>query len=354
MNEKVVVCCTPFGTDWRWVIEDQAASDVHWKYFSDKPKHFWQRYLQKPNLNTPVACFRSVSYARRHKAQLLITFDARLSFWCCLISRILGIKLNHLAFSFNFPKLPGGFKRRLFQFAYQVLDNLFVHSNAERKLYSEYFAIPEERIKVKLCTMNVPAVSPDPPALNTPYVSAIGGNARDYQTLLEASRLLPEVPMVWVVRPENVSGLDLPPHVHILSNIPYPQAMNVLKHSLLTVVPLRDSQVPCGHITFVSAMFLEKAIVVTDSSGISDYVKDGWNGLFCRPKDASDLAAKINVLWKDSGKRDQMGANGFKFADEHCSERLMRADMMEIFRANGLAPESSPRAIDQSPLATLP
>jgi glycosyltransferase involved in cell wall biosynthesis len=337
MKEKVVVCCTPFEADWRWVIEDQAARDVRWKYFSDKPGHFWQRYLQKPNLNTPIACFRCVSYAARHKAQLLITFDARLSFWCCFISRVFGIKLNHLAFSFNFPALPGGPKKKLFQFAFQKLTKLFVHSSVERKLYSEYFAIPEERIQVRLCTMNVPPVSPDPPALDTPYVSAIGGNARDYQTLLEASRLLPDVPMVWVVRPENVSKLDLPPHVHILTNVPYPKAMNVLKHSGLTVVPLRDSQVPCGHITFVSAMLLEKAIVVTGSSGISDYVKDGWNGLLCRPQDAQDLAAKIRTLWNDSEKRDQLGANGFKFAKEHCCERLIREDMLEILRTHGLA-----------------
>src|SRR5271166_949605 len=339
MSNKAVVCCTPFDSDWRWIVEELAAPDVRWKYFSDKVKYSWQIYLQRPNLNTMMAGFRAVSYAVRHRARLLITFDARLSFWCALICRVLGIKLDHLAFSFNFAELPQGLKKRLFGFAFRQITHVRVHSHMERTLYSEYFGIPTDRIEVRLCTMNVPPVSSDPPELDEPYVSAVGGNARDYQTLLETSRLMPDTPMVWVVRPENVAGFDLPPNVHVLQNIPYPKAMNVVKNSRLTVVPLKGSQVPCGHVTLISAMLLEKAIVATDSVGISDYVIDGWNGLLCRPQDARDLADKIRALWVDPDEADRLGENGFKFAAENCSEQSVREDMFEFFKGYGLAAE---------------
>jgi hypothetical protein len=339
MSEKVVVCCAPFGSDWRWIIEELAAPDVRWKYFSETPRYSLQRYFQQLNLDTPLAGFRSVLFAVRHKARLLITFGPRLSFWCALICRILGIKLNHLAFSFNFAELPTGFKKRLFRFGFKQLTNLRVHSHMEQTLYSEYFGIPVDRIEVRLWSMNVPVASPEPPVLTEPYVSAVGGNARDYQTLLEASRLLPDTPMVWVVRPENVAGFDLPPSVRVLCNIPHPKAMNVVKNSRLTVVPLKGSQVPCGHVTLVSAMLLEKAIVATDSAGICDYVTDGWNGLLCRPQDAQDLAAKIRSLWNDPDEARRLGVNGYKFAEENCSERSVREDMFEFLKSHGLAAE---------------
>jgi len=92
-------------------------------------------------------------------------------------------------------------------------------------------------------------------------------------------------------------------------------------------------------VTLISAMLLEKAIVATDSVGISDYVIDGWNGLLCRPQDARDLADKIRALWVDPDEADRLGENGFKFAAENCSEQSVREDMFEFFKGYGLAAE---------------
>ncbi|HEY1730316.1 MAG TPA: glycosyltransferase [Terriglobales bacterium] len=209
----------------------------------------------------------------------------------------------------------------------------------EKTLYSEYFAIPESRIGVRLWSMNVPEVSPEPPVVEGPYVSAVGSNARDYQTLLEAARLLPDVPMVWVVRRENVAGFELPSNVSVLSDVPYPKAMNVVKHSRLTVVPLKGSEVPCGHVTLVSGMLLEKALVVTDSSGISDYVTDGWNGLLCEPRNPADMAEKIRTLWDDPQEASRLGANGFSFAEKYCAEQSARKEISAYLKMSGLTPD---------------
>jgi glycosyltransferase involved in cell wall biosynthesis len=203
-------------------------------------------------------------------------------------------------------------------------------------LYSDYFIIPKDLIEVRLWGMNIPEVSTDPPILNEPYVSAVGGNARDYLTLLGAARLLTGVPMVWVVRPENVAGLELPSHVIVLRNIPYPHAMNVVAHSRLTVVPLKDSKVPCGHVTLVSGMLLKKPVVATNSAGVVDYVTDGWNGLLCEPHSATDMAEKIRALWEEPETARMLGENGFRFASERCSERSVREDLSAILRSYGL------------------
>jgi hypothetical protein len=46
--------------------------------------------------------------------------DPRITFWVALWSRVLAVDTPHLAYSFNFPELPRGWKRRLFSYAYDV------------------------------------------------------------------------------------------------------------------------------------------------------------------------------------------------------------------------------------------
>jgi hypothetical protein len=336
MSDKLVVLYTPFGGGWRSLMEEESGTGVRWKYFTDDKKYFWQRFLKRPNFNTAIEGMRAVLYAKRHGARLLVTMGPRLSFWCGLFCRMFRTSVDHYAFAFNFAELPTGWKKNLFSFGFRQIKRLRVASQTEKALYRDYFGIPEDLIEVRLWGMNIPDVSADPPILNQPYVSAVGGNARDYATLLGAARLLSSIPMVWVVRPENVAGMELPAHVTVLRNVPYPNAMNVVANSRLTVVPLKDSRVPCGHVTLVSGMLLKKAVVATNSAGVVDYVRDGWNGLLCEPHSAADMAEKIRTLWEEPETARILGENGFSFASEHCSEKNVREDLAGILRSYGL------------------
>ena len=136
--------------------------------------------------------------------------------------------------------------------------------------------------------------------------------------------------------PKMLRGWSCPHTSHVLRNIPYPHAMNVLANSELTVVPLKDSKVPCGHVTLVSGMLLKKAVVATNSAGVVDYVKDGWNGLLCKPHSPTDMAEKIRTLWEEPETARILGENGFRFASEHCSERSVREDLSAILRSYSL------------------
>jgi glycosyltransferase involved in cell wall biosynthesis len=336
MTDKLVVLYTPFASDWHSLIEELAGAEVRLKYFSDEKKYSWQAFLKAPNFTTAIEGMRAVLHAKRHKARLLVTFGPRLSFWCGFFCRLFKFNIDHFAFAFNFAELPTGWKKKMFSFGFRQLKSVRVASKVERSLYSGYFGIPEDLIEVRLWGINIPEISADPPILNQPYVSAVGGNARDYATLLGAARLLHAVPMVWVVRPENVAGLELPPHVHVLRNISYPHAMNIVAHSRLTVVPLKDSKVPCGHVTLVSGMLLKRPVVATNSAGVLDYVTDGWNGLLCEPHSAIDMAEKIRTLWEKPETARILGENGFCFASEHCSEKSVRQDLSAILRSYDL------------------
>lgn len=333
---RTIVCCTPFGDDWTWFVQHLTAPGVRWIFTSDKPTRPWQRHFQHPNLITPFATLRTALTARRTRAALLITVDPRLSFWCALWCRLLGVRIEHFVFSFNFPELPRGAKLPVFRFAFQQLAQLRVHSTMERGLYARHFGIPPERIRVALWAMNEPEIEPGTPLEPGDYLSAVGGNARDYRTLAAAARLLPAIPQVWVVRPENLAGIDLPPNVRVVSNISYKASMNYLAFSRFMVLPLRGAEVPCGHVTLVSAMYLRKAIVVTDSAGVHDYVQANRNGLLCPSNDAQAMSAGMAELWNDPARAARLGTNGRAFAEQTCSDASVAAEMSAYFHTLSL------------------
>jgi Glycosyl transferases group 1 len=335
-GERLILCCTPFGDSWTWFVQELTAPDVRWRFFSDRAKYRFQHYLQRPNLNTPVAGLQTALAARSSKAALIITIDPRLSFWVALWCRVLRIRTPHFVFSFNFPELPHGWKRSVFRVAYKRIDAARVHSRMEIPLYHQVFAIPESRFRLGLWAMNAPEVTPGGPLIPGDYITAIGGNSRDYATLAEAGRLTPEIPQVWVVRPENLAGLDIPPHITVFSNAPYPDTMNYLLHSRYMALPLKGAEVPCGHVTLVSAMLLGKAILATDSAGVSDYVDEGVNGMLCRPHDAEHMAQCMRALWNAPAQTEQMGIAGQRFAQANCTEAHVREEMQAYLSECGL------------------
>ena len=149
--------------------------------------------------------------------------------------------------------------------------------------------------------------SPEAPLEPGEYVCAIGGNARDYGTLLQAARLMPHIRFVCVVRPNSLQGLDVPPNVTVHTNLPSGQAMNILVHSRFMVLPLLHSKVPCGHVTIVAAMHLGKAFVITDSEGVRDYVQDGHNAMTIPARSASALAEATERLWRSPALCKSLG-----------------------------------------------
>jgi glycosyltransferase involved in cell wall biosynthesis len=217
------------------------------------------------------------------------------------------------------------------------VDRFIVYSTWERSLYAEYFEIDPRRIDVLLWGVGQPRVDPPDSAVEPgEYICALGGNGRDYRTLFAAMERLPEIPLVAVLRPENVAGLRVPPNVRLHHLIPNGKANNILAFSRFMVLPLAGTDVPCGHVTAVAAMYLKKALVITNSQGVSDYVQDGFNSLLVPVGDAAVLAERIRALWNDPQRADQFGTAGLAFARANCSEQQIIGHLRTVLQEYGL------------------
>lgn len=79
---------------------------------------------------------------------------------------------------------------------------------------------------------------------------------------------------------------------------------------------------PLG-LVILEAMACETPVVVTRKGGIPLTVKDGYNGLFVRPRNSSEIVEKVNKLLDNESLRHKMGQNARKSVEKKFSWSLI-------------------------------
>src|SRR5262245_1583781 len=101
----LVVCASPMGPPWRW-FEADTAERIRWRFFDSEPRGWLTRHVRKPNLASSLCAARAVAAVRAGRARLLITHDPRIAARCALLTRPIGARAPHVAWSFNYAYLP--------------------------------------------------------------------------------------------------------------------------------------------------------------------------------------------------------------------------------------------------------
>ncbi len=79
---------------------------------------------------------------------------------------------------------------------------------------------------------------------------------------------------------------------------------------------------PLG-LVILEAMACNTPVVVTRKGGIPLAVKEGYNGLFVRPRNSTEIVAKVNKLFDNESLRLKMGQNARKSVEERFSWDLI-------------------------------
>src|SRR5277367_4236037 len=299
-SSGLVICCADFADPaWRWLERPLSDTGIRFEFVRAVPRNIVERRVSFLNLARLRASLAAARLARKKKADVIVTHGPALAAWCAFFARLFRLKVPLVAHSFNFTELPNTVKLSALGWMLSNVDRFVVFSRLERSLYAKAFDLPQDRFDLIHWGVGPPDVSsPEAPLEQGDYVCAIGGNARDYATLIEGARLTPHIRFVCVIRPNSFDGLDIPTNVAVRTNLLFGKAMNILAHSRFMVLPLLHSEVPCGHVTIVAAMHLGKAFVITDSEGVRDYVQTGYNAITIPPGSAGALADATERLWR--------------------------------------------------------
>lgn len=84
--------------------------------------------------------------------------------------------------------------------------------------------------------------------------------------------------------------------------------------------------------SILEAFAYGKAVIGSDLGGIPELVVPDWTGLLCQPGDIKGLADCIDVLWRDKGMKEVLGANARKRIEREFSLSDHVKFLLEIYK----------------------
>lgn len=274
----------------------QTASVIEWTRLSGLPQNIVERNFKFVRFSRYRASIQAALAAKSDG--YLISHLPLMTASVAHALKIFRKNVPHLGFAFNFTNLPSGKRLSYLRHSLRSVDQFAVFSRYEQGLYANLFELPPERIVPVIWTQDSPPVDRDSVTASAkPTLCAIGGEGRDFRLLLDVARRLGTAArLVIIARPHSLAGLAIPDNVDVLTNIPLARVWGIASASNGVLLPLRDENTCCGHITLVSAKLLGLPLATTRAYATQEYVDGRAAVLSCEPNDAkafADLAARM-------------------------------------------------------------
>ena len=186
--------------------------------------------------------------------------------------------------------------------------HFIVLSTDEARAYARVWGFPPERVTaIKFKVIGEDKLDALPVA-DEPYIWTGGDSERDYPAFFAAMRLLPRL-NARVYTNLRIDRKVVPLNVDICPNDGSVAAFyGPAARARVCVMPLRGNVLrSAGQGTYLSAMYLKKALVVSDTPGVRDHVCDTVSGLIVPPGSPERMAAAIAFLWHDAPLRRILG-----------------------------------------------
>lgn len=206
-------------------------------------------------------------------------------------------------------------------------DMIVCFSRAECETQAQQLGLPQSRFVFVPTAWQDEEIAPE---VKRGYILALGHSGRDYPTLLEAVQET-DLPMIMAIKERSdLGGVAVPPNVRVRYQTDQKETDALVTGASLVVVPLFERAHSAGQSVLLRSMAQGKAIIVTDTEGIRDYVQDGETALLVPPGDSTVLRAAIVRLWADAAERKRMGENAARIQRQDFSFERFTARMVEL------------------------
>ena len=214
-------------------------------------------------------------------------------------------------------------KKELMKFAKPHLrwHNIGYLSRADCDFMRSEFGVSQEKM-FRFIAAPLSEFTPSEEEIDGPIIS-VGASKRDYQTLIDAMRSLPNYPIEIYPSSQFYDLYDgdlseLPRSIMIKPHISQQEIAAKYAKSPFMVLPLHDTtQFSAGVSTALEAAAAGKAIIATHTKGMPDYVIDGRTGILVPPGDIESLRQAICKLIEEPQLAQEMGRNARKHVERH-------------------------------------
>ena len=85
-------------------------------------------------------------------------------------------------------------------------------------------------------------------------------------------------------------------------------------------------------LTMLEAMACARPMIVTNSGGMPEIVKDGVNGFVVKIRDYKALAERAITFFQDEALRDTLGQTGRDMAEQQYTTQIMAENTLAVYR----------------------
>ena len=209
--------------------------------------------------------------------------------------------------------------------AHDGMDTVFVYAGEQARYARAELGIPPGAVRQIAFHADERFWRPRPEVpVKATQICAAGLEWRDYPTLIRAVAGLPDVCVTlaaaspWSKHADQTRGGGLPPNVHV-ARFDYAGLRDLYAASAAVVVPLRENDFQAGVTTLLEAMAMGKPVIATQTTGQTDVIAPGENGLFVPPGDVEGWRRAIRGLLDDPARGARLGQNARRWVERHAT-----------------------------------
>lgn len=240
------------------------------------------------------------------------------------------------------------------------IDRFLVYATRQKQFIEQRWAVPAERVVFTPFMVDSQFFAPDqvtPQPTEPPTICAVGLEARDYTTLLQAVEGLPAQVVIaaaspWSKRSDETEGQRIPENVSVRKFSQF-DLRQLYADSRFMVMPLHNVEFQAGITAILEAMSMERAIICSYTPGQTDAIVEGETGRYVAPYDVDGLRSAIKALLdnpqeatrlgKAARARIQQGMN----LDQYAARLAQIVQQVIAERAPDREPRTAPRQATQ-------
>jgi len=229
-------------------------------------------------------------------------------------------------------------RRRGYQWAYRSVDRLYYFSKNQGEILHEALRLPAERLRYLPFGIDsetfVPSAEPD-----GGYVLAVGRDrGRDWRVFFEAVDGL-DLPVKVCSRRSDIAGLKAPRNVEVVGYVDRETYRRLLGRACVVAVVTRPVSYPSGQSVLLEAMAMARAVVVTATPAIEDYIRDGVDCLAVPAGDPWAVRDRIGEAAADPELRSRLGAAARRVVEERYNSDEMWDVVASDLEELGVSPQ---------------
>jgi glycosyltransferase involved in cell wall biosynthesis len=227
---------------------------------------------------------------------------------------------------------PSEARHRILQDA-AGMDRIVVFSSNQVDVFADHGIRPERVVPVAF-SVDATWYCPDTQVARDRDVVAIGvDRGRDWRTLVDAARRLPDARFDILTQPGRLDPAGMPSNVYLHGVADAEEYRQWLRSARVVAVPTHDLAYPTGQSVLLEASATGACVAVTATAAMDDYVRAGDTAIALPLHDPVGVASVLQGVLADDTLRGEVGGAARRAVEESFAYPGMWLDVRRVIRA---------------------